>query len=139
MNQKRCSFSNAIGLALDFSPAPQAARNVAAAFGLDRGWLNAGPAALSRDLSAGWQARSKVVFQGKALQIRALAREDLLASKLFAFCDREKDFEDVLGMKPTKQELDKLFPWVLRRDASVYWPKHVGDSFSRLRKRLGYE
>jgi Nucleotidyltransferase of unknown function (DUF6036) len=108
-------------------------------FGLSEKWLNNGPESLRRDLNTGWEKRTTSIFKGKALELRGLGRADLLASKLFAFCDREDDFEDVLEMKPTKSELEDIFPWVLQRDGSAYWPKRVEDCFLRLRKKLKYE
>lgn len=108
-------------------------------FGLSENWLNNGPASLVRDLTTGWQNRTVPVFAGKALELQALGRSDLLATKLYAFCDREDDLDDVLRLKPSKEELDSLFPWVLERDGSAYWPARVEDCFNRLRKKLNYE
>ena len=115
------------------------AKHIGNEFDLSENWLNNGPASLMSDLSSGWQERCHTIFKGKALELRSLGREDLLASKLFAFCDREDDFEDVVRLKPSKEELTKLLPWVLKRDASAYWPKRVEECFSRLRKKMKYE
>jgi len=117
----------------------QIAKKVGEEFGLRENWLNNGPESLERDLNPGWRDRSTPIFKGKALELQSLGREDLLASKLFAFCDREDDLEDVLQLKPSKDELEKLLPWVLKRDGSPYWQKRVEDCFSRLRKKLKYE
>lgn len=112
---------------------------LAGEFGLDENWLNNGPASLAKDLSKGWRNRTKAIFDGKSLEVRALGRLDLLATKIYAFCDREDDFDDVVRLKPTAKELTTLAPWVLDRDASELWPKRVEDCLERLRKRLGYE
>jgi hypothetical protein len=112
------------------------AAQVGKEFGLSDNWLNNGPASLVSDLSAGWQKRTVPVFAGKALELRALGRPDLLATKLYAFCDREDDLDDVLKLRPTNEELEALFPWVLERDGSPYWPKRVEDCFKRLRGKL---
>ncbi len=103
-------------------------------FGLAENWLNDGPASLAKDLTKGWGDRCVAIFKGGCLELLALSREDLLATKLYAFCDREDDFDDVVKMKPTTRELDKLLPWVLQRDASPLWPQRVQACFSRLRK-----
>ena len=108
-------------------------------FGLSDKWLNNGPESLRRDLKPGWRTRTASIFKGKALEMRSLGREDLLATKLYAFCDREDDLEDVLKLKPTRTELANIFHWVLKRDASPKWPKRVRDCFSRLREKLKYE
>ncbi len=108
-------------------------------FGLSKQWLNNGPSSLARDLTSGWEGRTVSVFRGKCLELKALGREDLLATKLYAFCDREDDFEDVIKLAPTHEELNRLVPWVLARDASSYWPERVQTCFERLRKRLNHE
>ena len=115
------------------------ATRVGREFGLSEKWLNNGPQSLRRDLNSGWEKRTTSIFKGKSLELLGLGRPDLIASKLFAFCDREDDFEDVISLKPTKSELEDIFPWVLKRDTSPYWPKRVEDCFSRLRKKLKYE
>src|SRR5688572_8140587 len=79
------------------------AKALAKEFGLAENWLNDWPAPLARDLTKGWQSRTVAIFNGKALELRALGREDLLATKLYAFCDREDDFDDVVKLKPTKE------------------------------------
>lgn len=108
-------------------------------FGLSSDWLNNGPASLARDLTSGWKKRTVSIFRGKNLELKALGREDLLATKLYAFCDREDDFEDVLKLKPTSEELNKILPWVLVRDASPLWPDRVKTCFERVKKRLSLE
>ena len=117
----------------------QAAKRVGSEFGLADNWLNDGPSSLSKELTAGWRSRTVTIFQGDWLELRALDRKDLLATKLYAFCDREDDFDDVVKLKPSHDELNKLMPWVLARDASDLWPERVRSCFSRLRKRLAYE
>jgi hypothetical protein len=58
---------------------------------LDDEWLNNGPASLLRQLPSGWHERPIPAFQGSALALQTLGREDLLRSKLFALCDRGFD------------------------------------------------
>lgn len=115
------------------------AKKLATEFGLSENWLNNGPEQLRRDLLKDWKKRIVPIFKGKALTLQALGREDLLATKLFAFCDREDDWQDVLKLKPTKEELDRIFPWVMERDGSAYWPKRVEDCFKRIKKAMKYE
>jgi hypothetical protein len=117
----------------------EVAKKLATEFGLSENWLNNGPESLRRDLLKNWKKRIVTIFKGKALVLQALGREDLLATKLFAFCDREDDWQDVLKLKPTKDELERLFPWVLERDGSPYWPKRVEDCFKRIKKEMKYE
>ncbi len=116
-----------------------AAEAVARKLGLSTNWLNNGPESLTRDLLPGWEERSVPIFKGKALEVRALGRSDLIATKMYAFCDREDDFEDLLRIKPTREELEAIRTWVLERDGSHLWPGRVAECFARLGKALGHE
>jgi len=106
-------------------------------FGLESGWLNNGPASLSRDLEVGWRDRVQLIFEGSHLKIHSLSNRDLLASKLFAYCDRdEDDLSDILKMSPSVAEVESLKSWVLERDGSQYWPARVEKCFKKLIERL---
>ncbi|OFZ26728.1 MAG: hypothetical protein A2381_17210 [Bdellovibrionales bacterium RIFOXYB1_FULL_37_110] len=98
-----------------------------------------GPQELIKDLPKGWQERLQTLWNGKNITLQTLSRQDLLLSKLFAFCDRQIDLQDCVAMKPTLQELRECFPWVEKRDANPDWPNHVLKSFGYLSKELGYE
>jgi hypothetical protein len=110
---------------------------VANEFGLDSKWLNNGPSSLSKDLEKGWEARTQDIFRGQALLVKALGRRDLLASKLYAFCDRdEQDLGDILGLKPAPSEVESLREWLLERDGSAYWPARVEKQLALLAQKL---
>ena len=116
------------------------AREIAIELNLTEEWLNNGPENLIRDLEKGWEDRCELIYKGNALKIFILGRKDLIATKLFAYCDREEaDFEDLLKLRPTQSELDQLYHWVLNRDASEYWPPRVEKQLKRLKNKLGYE
>jgi hypothetical protein len=107
---------------------------------LDTNWLNNGPKTLKTDLPKGWRSRVHSLYVGKALQLQVLGREDLLKSKLFAYCDRTTpDFEDLKDLKPTSIELESAIDWVKARDASPGWPGHVVKAFAILKKACGHE
>lgn len=85
------------------------AAEVGQEFGLEPGWLNNGPASLSRDLEVGWEDRIQLIYRGHNLVMHALSSRDLLASKLFAYCDRdENDLSDILKMSPSVSEIESL-------------------------------
>ncbi|MGK5084447.1 DUF6036 family nucleotidyltransferase [Bdellovibrionota bacterium FG-1] len=108
--------------------------------GLEEGWLNNGPASLARDLEPGWKNRTESIFQGVALRLESLGKRDLLASKLFAFCDRdEQDLDDIWGMAPSWSEVESLRNWLLDRDASVLWPRRVETRLLLLKRKLSHE
>lgn len=107
---------------------------------LDTNWLNNGPKTLKADLPAGWRSRVQLLYQGTALRLQVLGREDLLKAKLYAYCDRTSpDFEDLQDLKPTAAELSGSIEWVKERDSNPGWPGHVDKAFAILTKALGYE
>lgn len=110
---------------------------VAKQFGLDPGWFNNGPESLARDLENGWEDRATIAYKGRALCVKVLGRRDLIASKLFALCDREEnDLDDLVKLQPSFEEIDSLKQWVLDREASELWPARVEKCFTKLKSRL---
>lgn len=106
---------------------------------LDLNWLNNGPQTLKSDLPSGWRNRLQPMYQGKAIQLQGLGREDLLKSKLYAYCDRTTpDFEDLKILKPTVDELKASIEWVKDRDTNSNWAAHVEKAFKFLERSLGY-
>lgn len=101
-------------------------------------WLNNGPASLTADLPPGWLSRQRAAFDGTAIKLTTLGREDLLKTKLFALCDRALDFADCVAMAPTADELRDALPWLEVRDANSDWPAHVRATLAGLAKGLGY-
>ena len=112
------------------------ANAVAKKLSLPQDWINDGPKTLADELTTGWRERVQRLYQGKALTIDALGRIDLLATKMYAFCDREDDFQDVINLRPTQSELKQIYPWVMDRDASDLWPNRVASCFKRVEKVL---
>ncbi len=108
-------------------------------FNLYENWLNNGPESLIRDLPPDWQNRLQKLYNGKALKLKTLGRDDLLKSKLFAYCDRQDDFEDCVKLAPNVKELRNALKWVQQRDGNPQWPAHCEISFQELAQRLGYE
>ena len=102
---------------------------------LAQDWLNNGPASLAAVLPSGWRDRLVVVYQGAALSLRALGRSDLLASKLWALCDRGTDLADCVALAPTAAELAALTPWLHRQDANPDWPAHVDATLADVARR----
>lgn len=107
---------------------------------LDEDWLNNGPQSLKIDLPKNWRLRTIILLNGRSLIIKSLGRSDLLKTKLFAYCDRTTpDFEDLIELKPSRDELSESIGWVKERDQNVSWPKHVETAFDTLRKALKHE
>lgn len=106
---------------------------------LKEGWINNGPETLIRDLPKGWKKRRVSIFKGRRLRLLTLGRMDLLRAKLFAYCDRQRDYQDCLALKPTARELRAIYPWLRRRDLNELWPEHARRSLISIAKGLGYE
>jgi hypothetical protein len=106
---------------------------------LEKDWLNNGPASVSDLLPKGWMKRTRSVFQGKALSLSTLGRTDLIKTKLFAFCDRGRDQEDCIALKPSADELREALGWLKDQDAHPDWPQYVETTIKALAERLGYE
>jgi hypothetical protein len=109
-------------------------------FLLDENWLNNGPVTLKRELPSEWQMRLQELYVGEALKLKGLGRNDLIKSKLFAYCDRTNpDYDDLIKLCPTLQELNNSIEWVKYRDGNPGWPAHVEIAFTVLKKALKYE
>ena len=90
-------------------------------------WINNGPKSLTRDLPQGWR---------NALHLWTLGRLNLLRSKLYAYADRDTDYDDCIALRPTLAELDACKEWVLVGDASELWPQRVENIFKKLKEDL---
>ena len=101
-------------------------------------WLNHGPASLVQVLPVGWRQRVIPLFQGQALTLRTLGRSDLLATKVWALCDRGTDLADCIALAPTPDETTALRPWLIQQDLNPSWPEHVDAVVHDLMKRCGH-
>jgi hypothetical protein len=68
-----------------------------------------------------------------------LAREDLLRSKLFALVDRNIDLPDCVALRPSREELHALPPWLDDQDGNEQWTGYVRVVLGQLAQELGYE
>jgi hypothetical protein len=106
---------------------------------LSLGGLKNGPASLLRTLPKEWTARRVPLYRGTAIELLTLAREDLLRSKLFALLDRNIDLPDCVAMRPAREELQALLPWLYEQDSNPEWPRYVDEVLGQLARELGYE
>ena len=114
----------------------QIANSLAKKLNLQLGWLNNGPESLADDLPKGWENRTSTVFNGSNLTVKSLGRMDLILSKIYAACDRVEDIEDIVNLKPSKEELQEAKTWVLEKDAAEIWPSIVKATFEEIQKRI---
>ena len=101
--------------------------------GLDSNWLNNGPAEDTKSLPKAWQGRLASLFEGEALRLLTLHRSDLIKTKCWALCDRPgQDLEDLLGLKPTVEELLEARNWLLPLDGNPEWPEWVNKQMKKV-------
>jgi hypothetical protein len=127
-------------------PIPEEIKEAAADFakatpalGLARDWFNNGPESLARDLPAGWEERCVPLYQGKALALKTLGRMDTLRAKIFSFVDRVQDLADCVALRPKREELHEIVPWLKDRDGNEDWPAYVEKQINALLKEMGDE
>lgn len=101
-------------------------------------WLNSGVRSMHRYLRPGWQGRIQPLFIGDAINFQTLGRIDLIATKVLAYCDRGQDLDDCLRLKPSKEELTEILPWIRAHDGNPGWAEYVQSQVEDLARRLGY-
>lgn len=103
-------------------------------------WFNNGPSSLRNYLPLEWRDRIQKVFNGKAITAFTLSRIDLIGTKILAYCDRdERDFGDLLKIRPARSEILEVESWVAAYDTNPDWPRHVRGKLENLARELGYE
>jgi hypothetical protein len=98
----------------------EAAEKVRRDFDLPENWLNLGPASqVESGLPEGFEKRLVRKRYGDNLTIYFISRIDQVHFKLYAAVDRgEYHVQDLMALKPTKEEIDKAVKWVLTQDVS---------------------
>ena len=103
---------------------------------LSKYWFNSGPSDLVRYLPAQWRDELVLLYQGCALQLWTLPRIGLLKAKIWALCDRQRDFDDVIKMSPTNDELQTVKLWLNPLDGNPGWIEHVNNIITILSEEL---
>ena len=86
--------------------------------GLDEEWVNLGASQLTKfGLPSGFEGRLTPVRFRERLTLQLLSRNDLLALKLYAAADelghrQDVHQQDLMGLNPTFDELDKAVDWI---------------------------
>jgi len=116
----------------------EAIKKVARDFDLPEDWLNSGPAsALDLGLPKGLTERVATRKYGKRLIVHFLGRYDLVHFKLYAAAGQGigKHYDDLLALKPTREELEDAARWSMTHDVSEVYRQTIKD----LLKHMGYE
>lgn len=112
-----------------------AAEKVALELRLDSNWLNSGPADQVRaGLPEGFLSRLVRQDFGSRLTIFFPDRFDLIHLKLFAIIDQGpgRHVQDLLALKPTKDEILQSTLWVLTQDDGEVFPQMVRQTLYEL-------
>jgi hypothetical protein len=71
-------------------------------------------------LGRGWKRKTVLLFQGNAIILMGLNRQDLINAKLHAAIDRKgEDYEDLLFLKPTLPEIKLAEKYVLKQNKNM--------------------
>lgn len=131
------------GVFVTAEPLPDAVLEAAAIvgrdFGLEPGWLNAGPTGLLDvgGLPDGFAGRLSEHRFGPALRVSFAGREDQIAFKLYAAVDRyeARDAADLRALVPSPYELRVAARWVRTQHA----PGPIDEALERLLAAFGVE
>lgn len=115
---------------------------VARDFGLDRRWMNTGPALQWRaGLPPGLATRVHWRVYA-ALRVGLVDRYDLTFFKLFASADatgpRSVHYQDLLALRPSPPELEAAAAWVHTQDAAPAFAEVLDRVVAHVRRDLGY-
>lgn len=115
----------------------QAAKIVAAEFGLPDNWINQGPIELEEmGLPDGFEKRALVKKYGEKLSARFASRLDQIFFKTYAAVDRGGyHAEDLIKLNPTPDELLAAAKWCMTHDVSTNFKLILKDMF----KKIGYD
>lgn len=106
---------------------------------LDFNWFNDSAYAFSHSLPSGWRMRTEEIFKGKSLTFQTLGREDFLKTKVYAYCNRGADLDDLISLEITDEEIENSIPWVKERMPENLFGDQVEVSIETLRDELGID
>jgi hypothetical protein len=62
----------------------------------------------------------------------------MIFAKFYAYCDRQKDLQDLVDLKVTIQEIDIAVQLTRQKDGHPAWPEYVEEQKQKLKQRMGY-
>lgn len=117
----------------------EAAVYVADQLGLNPHWLNTEPRGLAKDMTPGWEKRIFEVYRSTCLIVHSISREDMIFAKFYAYCDRQKDLQDLIDLKVSLKEIESAAQLTTQKDAHPLWPAYVKEQLQKLKQRMGYD
>lgn len=119
-------------------PLEKAVAEVAKTLKISVTWLNNQVTPLGARLGKDWKSKCQTLFQGNAVTLKAISRQDLISSKLHAAVDRQAvDYMDILWLKPTKQELEIAKKYTLKQGKVETYEVFVNHYIRELMNELG--
>ena len=119
-------------------PLESAVAEVAKQLKISKTWLNNQVTPLGARLGKGWKNKCQTLFQGSAVTLMTISRQDLISSKLHAAVDRQAvDYTDIIWLKPTKQELDIAKAYTLKQGTIETYEVWVNHYVQELMNELG--
>ena len=73
------------------------------------------------------------------LIVYTIAREDMIFAKFWAQVDRREDFNDLIDLAPTSDEIEEAAAQTIPLDGNPNWAKEVDALRLRLRKEMGHD
>lgn len=71
-------------------------------------WFNTGASSFINILPRGWEERCTIVYKGKSLTAHSISKLDLAVMKLYGSLDRDSDYRDLLKIRMSEDDLNKL-------------------------------
>lgn len=90
-----------------------ASSRVAIKLKLRPNWLNNAASSFNQTFELGWKDRSYPIFKGKYLIVKAIANQDLIRAKYISFLSRGFDLEDLINLKPAREEIIRIMTYAL--------------------------
>jgi hypothetical protein len=121
-------------------PLREASILVAKKLCIQEDWLNNNVSSLGQRLGKGWKKKAMVLFEGSAITLMGLNRQDLISSKLHAAIDRKgEDYGDLLFLKPTISEIEIAKKYVLKQKGDIETSEvFINAWVKELKNDLGY-
>lgn len=118
----------------------EASKIVAKNLKIPQSWLNNKASPLGKRLGKNWKSKCTVLFQGNAITLKCISRQDLISSKLHAAVDRRsKDYKDIIWLKPSLAELESAKSYTLKQSKIETYEIWVNGILAEIKKDLGYE
>ena len=102
-------------------------------------WFNDTAKAFSYGLPKGWRTRTVKIFNGKSLSFETLGRTDFIKTKVYAYCNRGSDLDDLKSLEVTEKELDDALPWLKERMPEKLFGDQVETSMAVLKEEINLD